>query len=63
MNQLKKQEDAKDYEQRKNEILNKQKGPTSVLDKKNQEHRFQLSEAIIVAVVSLIIGAFVGKHL
>ena len=34
LSQIKKTEDAKDYEQRKNEIISKSKGPTSVLDKK-----------------------------
>ena len=34
LSQIKKTEDTKDYEQRKNEIISKSKGPTSVLDKK-----------------------------
>lgn len=40
MNQIKKAEDAKDYEQRKSEIISKSKGPTSVLDKKGQETKY-----------------------
>jgi hypothetical protein len=42
--------------------LSKSKGPTSVLEsKRNSANGFTVMNAIVIAVFSLLVGAFLGK--